>query len=221
MKLLLAEDDERLGKLINHMLIQENNYVDWVKNGQDAYDYASLSSYDVIILDWMMPKLDGITVCKKLREDGYEGCIIMLTAKDSLEDIVSGLDTGADDYLVKPFKFEELLARIRALSRRKTKTFEQCLTAGDLSLHLDSRTVTKDDEVIDLTKKEFQLCEVLLQHKGQVLTREQLIDHIWGIDSDVSDNALDALVKLVRKKVGASLIVNIRGVGYKIGDNNV
>ncbi|MBA4537365.1 response regulator transcription factor [Bacillus aquiflavi] len=225
MNILLAEDDERLGKILHHLLQKELNNVDWVKNGSDAYDYATYSPYDVLVLDWMMPKISGIDVCNRLRKEGFQGGILILTAKDDLGDIVTGLDSGADDYVVKPFEFEELYARIRALSRRKEKRFEQVLQLNNLSLHLDSHLVMKDGEQIDLTKKEYQLLEVLMRNKEQVLTREQLIETIWGFDADISDNALDALIKLVRKKIDRhdeeSFIQTVRGVGYKMRDKNV
>lgn len=225
MKILFAEDDKRLGKLTYFMLEKEFSHVDWVENGEDAYEYASFTPYDVLILDWMMPKRDGIEVCQTLRKNGYQGAIIMLTAKDALEDKICGLDSGADDYLVKPFEFEELLARIRAVFRRQSKVIEQVIRIHNLELHLESQLVYKNDQVINLTKKEYQLLELLMRNRKQVLTREQIIDYIWGLESCVSDNALDALVKLVRKKVDdenqPSLIQNIRGVGYKVSTEYV
>jgi len=154
MKLLLAEDDVRLGKLIHHMLTKKNHLVDVVRNGQDALDYAFAADYDVIILDWMMPGMDGLQVCQTLRKNGYHGGILMLTAKDDLEDIVAGLNGGADDYLVKPFKMEELLARIRALLRRKDRPYEQKLEAGHLILNVDTCTAICGDKEIELTKKD-------------------------------------------------------------------
>jgi OmpR-family two-component system manganese-sensing response regulator len=224
MKLLLAEDDVRLGKLIHHMLTKKNHLVDVVRNGQDALDYAFAADYDVIILDWMMPGMDGLQVCQTLRKNGYHGGILMLTAKDDLEDIVAGLNGGADDYLVKPFKMEELLARIRALLRRKDRPYEQKLEAGHLILNVDTCTAICGGKEIELTKKEYQLLEYLIRNKGRVLTREQIIARIWGLDADISNNALDALVKLVRKKIdqkdSPSLIQNVRGVGYKIRDDH-
>lgn len=225
MKILLAEDDERLGKVICHLLGRESYQVDWVKNGRDAYEYATLSSYDVMVLDWMMPKMDGIEVCRKLRNDGYQGTILFLTAKDALEEVVTGLDAGADDYLIKPFEFEELLARVRALFRRKKQPFQQVLSLGNLSLDLGSHVIKLGDETIELTKKEYQLLEILLRNKNQVLSREQLIDYVWGFDAHITDNSLDALVKLVRKKIDEknrpSKIKTIRGVGYTMCESHV
>ena len=201
MKILFAEDDKRLGKITFFMLQKEFSHVDWVDNGEDAYEFASSTSYDVLILDWMMPKLNGIDVCRSLRKDGYQGAIIILTAKGELEDKIYGLDSGADDYLVKPFQFEELLARIRAVFRRQPKLIEQVINIHPFSLHMESQLLFKNEEMITLTKKEYQLLELLMRNRKQVLTREQIIDYIWGFDSGVSDNALDALVKLVRKKI--------------------
>ena len=223
MNILFAEDDESLGKLIFHLLQKEFHRVDWVKDGQSAYDYSMLTDYDVIILDWMMPKLSGIETCKKLRKRGYKGGILFLTAKDSLEDVVTGLDSGADDYLIKPFKFEELAARIRALSRRTEKPFEEILSVDDLQLNLNTHVVNRNGEIMELSKKEYDLLELLLRNKHQVLTREIIIERIWGFEVDITENALDALVKLVRKKVDQpgkpSIIKNVRGVGYKLRDS--
>ncbi|MDQ0215755.1 OmpR-family two-component system manganese-sensing response regulator [Oikeobacillus pervagus] len=225
MKILLAEDDIKLGKIIRHMIQKENHQVELVDNGRDALDFALIAPYDVIILDWMMPKLNGMQVCEHLRQHGYQGGIIFLTAKDEINDIITGLDHGADDYIVKPFKMEELLARVRALSRRKEKTFEQEIKVGNLTLYLDSLTLYRHHEKIVLTKKEYQFIEYLFRNKGRILTREQILERIWGLDSDVTDNALDALVKLVRKKIDQnqtpSLIQNVRGIGYKLRDDDV
>lgn len=225
MNILLAEDDEKLGKLIHHMLQKEMHMVDWVKNGNDAYDYARLTDYDCILLDWMMPGQSGINVCKQIRKHGYQGGIIFITAKDSVEDMVLGLDSGADDYIVKPFQFEELLARLRAVSRRKEKVFEETLQVGDLTLNMTTHIATKNGEAIDLSRKEYHLIELLLRNKNQVISREILFEKIWGFDTFVSENALDSLVKLVRKKIDSkgkpSLIQTVRGIGYIVRDQDV
>lgn len=224
MNILFAEDDESLGKLIFHLLQKEFHRVDWVKDGQNAFDYAMLTDYDVIILDWMMPLLSGIETCEKLRKRGYKGGIIFLTAKDSLEDVVVGLDSGADDYIIKPFKFEELSARLRALSRRREKPFEESLSFEDIQLDLNKRVVKRNGQVMELSKKEYELLELLLRNKHQILTREVLLERIWGLDVDITENALDALVKLVRKKIDLpgrpSIIKNVRGVGYKLRESH-
>lgn len=221
MLLLLAEDDKRLGNLVVHMLKKEKHQVDWVQNGEDALLFAKNSDYDLIILDWMMPKKDGITVCKELRSNGYDGAILMVTAKDGLEDRVKGLDYGADDYIVKPFEFAELFARIRALQRRISKPLvqDEILTVGTIQLNVITHVVEKDGQEIQLTPKEYQLLELFLRNPNQTLPRDLLIDRIWGYDAEVNSNNLDALVRLLRKKIeddGTHLIQNIRGVGYKI-----
>ncbi|WP_312471479.1 response regulator transcription factor [Neobacillus sp.] len=220
MNILLAEDDIRLGKLMTHLLQKEFHLVDWVINGMEAYNNARCSNYDVIILDWMLPGENGLSVCKRLREKGINSGILFVTAKDANEDIITGLDSGADDYIVKPFEFNELLARIRAISRRKEKPLEDSVTINDFTLNLNSHELKRNDTIIELTKKEYQLVEILMRNHKQVITREVLFDKLWGYEIEVSDNALDALVKLVRKKVDVpgtpSLIQNVRGIGYKV-----
>ncbi|WP_318505005.1 response regulator transcription factor [Bacillus sp. T3] len=225
MNILLAEDDERLGKLIHHMLKKELHLVDWVKNGKEAYDYARLSEYDVLLLDWMMPDKSGIEICKELRNKGYKGGILFITARDAIEDMVLGLDSGADDYIIKPFEFEELLARIRAVSRRKEKVIEDIVEVGDLCLNLTNHLATKNHKPIDLSKKEYHLLELLLRNKNQVIPREILFEKIWGFDTYVSENALDSMIKLLRKKIDShdapSLIQTVRGIGYMVRDKDV
>jgi len=225
MNILLVEDDERLGKLLLHLLTKEFSKVDWVKNGKDAYDYSLFNPYDIIILDWMLPKMDGIEVCKAVRERSYQGGILFMTAKDSVEDVITGLDWGADDYIIKPFEFRELMARLRALSRRKPKIFEEVIEKDGLKLNLTTHSVSRDENIIELSRKEYQLLEILMRNPKQIITRELLFDKIWGFENDVSDNALDALIKLVRRKIDLpgrpSLIQNVRGVGYKMRDLDV
>ncbi|MGE7920060.1 response regulator transcription factor [Viridibacillus sp. NPDC093762] len=225
MKILLAEDDARLRKNLVQIIKREIHQVDSVDNGQDAVDYAMCDEYDLLILDWMMPNLSGMEVCQEVRRKGYTGGILMLTAKDDTADIIRGLDMGADDYLVKPVKMEELLARIRALLRRKDRPIEQVVKVDDFLLQLDSRKLLRNNVEIELTKKEFLLLEYLFINKGRVLTRDQISLHIWGYDQVISNNALDALVKLVRKKIDEndqqSIIQNVRGIGYKLRDSYV
>lgn len=221
MHILLAEDDERLAYLIEHMLKKERHTVDVVHNGEDAYDYALCSSYDLLILDWMMPKLSGLDVCQKLRKEHYEQPILMLTAKDAVDDRVLGLDAGADDYLVKPFEFKELFARIRALSRRSQTTMQQdIITVENLTLNRTSHTVERDGVEIYLTPREYQLLELLMINAGQVVPREVIYERIWGFDGEVSNNTIDAFVRLLRKKIDKrhqkKLIHNVRGLGYKL-----
>lgn len=221
MNILLAEDDLRLGQLIAHMLKKKGHKVDWVTQGEDAYDFALASHYDVLILDWMMPIEDGVSVCRRLRDKNYKGAILLLTAKDSLHDRVEGLDSGADDYLIKPFEFAELFARIRALSRRNYAPIQkEIVNIGDVRVDLTNHTVQRGDQQVQLTPREFQLLDLLLRNKGQVLTREVILDRIWGHDAEVTSNPIDAYIKLLRKKIDIpgrkTLIQNIRGVGYKL-----
>ncbi|MBZ5752407.1 response regulator transcription factor [Metabacillus rhizolycopersici] len=221
MNILLAEDDVTLGELIVYMLKKKAGYkVEWVMEGEDAYYYATNSHYDVLVLDWMMPNRDGVEVCRHLRKQGYSGAILMLTAKDSVQDRIVGLDSGADDYLVKPFEIGELLARLRALSRRNyAPILEEEIRIQDLVLNRMSHMVRLENEEIQLSPREFQLLDLLVQNKGQVMPREVILDRIWGYDSEVAPKAIDATVKLIRKKLKSfgkqDLLKSIRGVGYK------
>jgi DNA-binding response OmpR family regulator len=225
MNVLLAEDDVKLGELITYMLEKKANYqVEWVQTGEDAYDYASASHYDVIIMDWMMPNGDGVEICRRLRNNSYGGAILMLTAKDALSDRVVGLDAGADDYLVKPFEIDELLARLRALARRNFSPIrEEKLTIDGLSINRTSQSLQMNQQVIQLTPREYQLLDLLVQNKGQVLTRDIIFDRIWGNETDVSYKTIDATVKLLRKKLTkfekGDWLQSIRGVGYKLETN--
>jgi DNA-binding response OmpR family regulator len=222
MKILLAEDDVRLGELTMHMLKKKSGCsVDWVTTGNDAFDYASASTYDVVVLDWMMPEGNGRDTCAKLRNSGYLGAILMLTAKDALQDRIEGLDSGADDYLVKPFEMDELLARLRALMRRNFVPLqEDVIRIRDLELQRTSQIVVQGAHEIQLSPREFQILDLLLQNKGLTLTREVILDKVWGLDADVNLKTIDATVKLIRKKLEPSdsreLILSVRGVGYKI-----
>lgn len=226
MRVLLAEDDSKLGNLIKRMLEKNELAVDWVTQGDTAFDYATHSYYDVIILDWMMPGQTGLEVCRQLRKDGCQAAILMLTAKDDINDRVLGLDTGADDYLVKPFEFAELLARIRALSRRSSaKLKENIVEIGELILDRANRSVRYEETEVQLSSREFQLLDLLVQNKGQVVPREVILDRIWGLETDVSSNNLDAYVRLLRKKLnlpeGDVVIQNVRGIGYKLEAHHV
>ena len=225
MRILLAEDDARLGKLIKHLLEKEAFQTDWVTRGDTAIDYALHSPYDVIILDWMMPGETGIAVCDTLRKQHYQGAILMLTAKDAVSDRVLGLDTGADDYLVKPFEFAELLARVRALARRSAVSLkEEILLVGGLQLNRSTRSVKRGDDEIQLSAREFQLFDLLAENRGRVVPREVLLDRIWGLDAYVSSNNLDAHIRLLRKKLSPQdgvEIQNIRGIGFKLEAHHV
>ena len=210
MKILLAEDDMRLGELVVHMLKKKGGHTaDWVTTGREACEYAEATNYDVLILDWMMPEGDGVWACRQLRKEGYMGAILMLTAKDGLRDRINGLDAGADDYLVKPFEIEELLARLRALSRRNFAPIQgEEVQVPGLILNRTNQTASIAGELVQL-----------IQNKGITLTREVILDRIWGLDADVGPKAIDAMIKLLRKKLSGldqELIQSIRGVGYKI-----
>lgn len=221
MNILLAEDDSSLGELIVFMLKKKAGYnVEWVMEGEDSYYYAINAHYDVLILDWMMPNGNGVEVCRRLRKEGYSGAILMLTAKDSIQDRIEGLDSGADDYLVKPFEIDELLARLRALSRRNyAPIVEEEIQIQDLVFNRMSQIVRLGKEEIQLSPREFQVLDLLVQNRGQVISREVILDRIWGNDTDVAPKTIDATVKLIRKKLKQvqkdHLLQSIRGVGYK------
>lgn len=221
MRVLLAEDDARLGKLTKYMMEQNGIQVEWVKRGDEIVEYANYDDYDVLVLDWMMPGESGVDACKRLRENGYEKAILILTARDDVADRVTGLDAGADDYLVKPFEFAELLARLRALGRRSSQKIQQdVVKVGDFTLNRTAKVLKKKDRVIQLSPREFQIFDLLAQNLGIVVPREIILDRIWGLESEVSSNNIDSYVKLIRKKLdlgdGSTMIQTIRGVGYKL-----
>ncbi|MEW4369934.1 response regulator transcription factor [Paenibacillus kandeliae] len=222
MNILLAEDDIRLGELIVHMLQKKAGHaVHWVTTGEDAYEQAVCESYDVLILDRMMPGGDGADVCKRLRHEGYERAILMLTARDALQDRIDGLDAGADDYLVKPFEIGELLARLRALSRRNYAPMQaEEIRIGNLWLNRTCQTISLGSRSVQLTPREFQLFDLLAQNRGFVLKRDVILDRIWGLDADVEPKTIDATVKLLRRKLAEldnkELIQSARGLGYKM-----
>ncbi|MEH7307697.1 response regulator transcription factor [Neobacillus drentensis] len=224
MNILLAEDDIRLGELIVYMLKKKGGYqVEWITEGEDAYYYATSAHYDVVIMDWMMPNGTGVEICRRLRNQGYSGAILMLTAKDTVGDRIEGLDSGADDYLVKPFEIDELLARLRALSRRNyAPILEEEIQIHDMVLNRMSHVVRLDREEIQLSPREFQLLDLMVKNKGQVLPREVILERIWGFDSEVAPKTIDATVKLIRKKLQSfgkqDLLQSVRGVGYKFGN---
>lgn len=221
MQLLFAEDDKRLSSLVVRMLKEEKYTVDWVEDGLTAFDYATVGHYDVIILDWMLPKLDGIEVCRQLREQQYHGAILMLTARMTVEDRVAGLDAGADDYLTKPFEFNELFARLRALIRRKQRDYqEEKLVISDLTIDSQNAMVYRDDQWIPLTPREYQLLLLLARNHGQVLSRELILERVWGMDHEVTGNTLEAYIRLIRKKLDPlgkrNYIQTVRGIGYRM-----
>lgn len=224
MRVLLAEDDERLGKLVQYMLEKQGMRVQWVVSGDMAYEYAMYEAYDVVILDWMMPIESGVSACRRLREKGYQGAILLLTARGELEDRVLGLDTGADDYLVKPFEFAELIARLRALGRRADRKLRQdILRVGAFALNRTAKVLLKNDREVQLSPREFQLFDLLAQNAGIVVPREVILDRVWGLESDVSPNSVDSYIKLLRKKLelaGSGVAIHtVRGVGYRLEES--
>lgn len=218
MKVLIVEDEEYLNNIIAKRLKVENMIVDQCYNGEDALDYMSTSSYDVIVLDIMMPQLDGLAVVRQMRDEGNKTPVLFLTAKDSLQDKVAGLNEGADDYLVKPFEFEELIARLYALSRRSNNQAQEDLVVGPLTINRQSRSVARDGQPILLTAKEFDLLYYLASNQNIVLSRQQILDHVWEYDYESYSNLIDVYIKDLRKKVDTDpdnkLIHTMRGVGY-------
>ena len=223
MKVLLAEDDKRLGKLIKYMLEQNEIETDWILEGDEIYDHATVTEYDILILDWMMPGETGVDACKRLRENGYDKAVLILTARDAIEDRVTGLDAGADDYLIKPFEFPELLARLRALGRRSAGRIQQSIDkVGPFTFNRTAMILEKEGREVQLSPREFQLFDLLAKNIGLVVPRETLLDRIWGMEGEVSNNNLDSYMKLLRRKLetefGDNPIKTVRGVGYRLED---
>ncbi|NPV81401.1 MAG: response regulator transcription factor [Firmicutes bacterium] len=225
MRVLIVEDEPKIAAFIKQGLEEEGYAVDVAQDGESALDYAESAQYDLLILDIMLPKKDGISVCQELRKRGIKTPILMLTARDTIDDRVEGLDAGADDYLVKPFAFRELLARLRALLRRPREVTPARLQAGDLILDTATRRAERGGRVIDLTLREYALLELLMRHKGQVLSRTQIAEHVWNFDFYSESNIVDVYIRYLRQKIDADfqpkLIQTVRGVGYKIDDGEV
>jgi heavy metal response regulator len=220
MRILVVEDERRIAAFIKQGLEEERYAVDVVYDGEEALDWADAADYDLIVLDVLIPKKDGIQVCRELRTQGNKVPILMLTARDAIEDRVRGLDSGADDYLVKPFAFQELLARIRALLRRSGEVKVPRLQVGDLVLDTIAHRATRSGRVIELTAREYALLEFLMRHPGQVLSRTQIAEHVWNYDFFSTSNVVDVYIRYLRRKVDkgfeVKLIQTVRGVGYKI-----
>lgn len=225
MHILLVEDEQRLAKAVRRVLEEEGHVVDPVEDGADALVQATNEKYDLILLDVMLPSVNGYDIAKRLRGRGDTTPILMLTARDSVNDRVTGLDSGADDYLVKPFALAELLARVRAMGRRANMITEEqvVLKVADLELDLKARLATRGGGGIDLTAREFTLLEVLMRHPGQVLSRTQLLDQVWSYDFLTESNVVDTYIHYLRTKIDKDfepkLIRTIRGVGYSIRAN--
>lgn len=220
MKILVVEDEHLIANAIKKGLEQEHYIVDLAFDGEEGLDLASNDGYDIILLDLMLPKINGIEVCQQLRQLQIHTPILMLTAKSQVEDKIKGLNSGADDYLVKPFAFEELLARIRALVRRPKKTSAEVITVGDLSINLSTYEVTRQKKIITLSSKEYALLECLMRHTNKILSKDQLIQYVWSYESDILPNTVEVYIRNLRQKIDqpfkVKLIKTIRGFGYKI-----
>ena len=222
MHILVVEDERRLADLVRRVLTEERHIADVAYDGPSGLDMALGGSYDLLVLDLMLPGMDGFAICRQLRSAKIETPVLMLTARGAVEDRVTGLRLGADDYLVKPFAMEELLARVEALLRRRNRELDitQQLRVGDLTLDLLRHEVSRGERVIELTPKEFALLEYLMRNAGQTLTRTQIVDHVWRYDADALSNVVDIYIHYLRDKVDRDsakpLIRTVRGVGYRI-----
>ena len=220
MRVLVVEDERRLASIIKRGLIEEGYAVDAVYDGEEAQYMAETTTYDVIILDIMLPKKDGIAVCRDLRTKKINTPILMLTARDSVEDRVKGLDSGADDYVIKPFAFSELLARIRALLRRESLSKTPKIQVGDLLLDTLTREAWRGDRKIDLTTKEYSILEYFMSHPNMVITRTMLEENAWDYEYDSISNIIDVYIRRLRRKIDGegedSLIQTVRGAGYRL-----
>lgn len=220
-KALVVEDEHLIASSIKKGLEQENYTVDLAFDGEEGLDLAASGDYDIILLDLMLPKIDGVTVCRELREEGIHTPILMLTARGEMQDKVQGLDSGADDYLTKPFAFEELLARIRALKRRPEVVTGDVLKVSDLSLNSQTFEVKRAGKLIPLSNREYSLLEYLLRHAGRVVTKDQIINSVWNYDADVLPNTVEVYIRYLRNKIDPPglkpLIQTVRGFGYRLG----
>lgn len=223
MRILVVEDEHRIANSIKKGLEQEKYAVDVAYTGTDGFDLASTEEYDLILLDLLLPGMDGIAICKELRAKAIHTPILMLTAKGQIQEKVEGLDSGADDYLTKPFSFEELVARIRALIRRPKHALSETLHVGDLELNTVTYAVRRDGKEINVSNKEFALLEYLMRHPKTVVTKEQIISHVWDYESDILPNTVEVYIRNLRNKIDhpfdtkPALIQTARGFGYKLG----
>lgn len=217
MRILVVEDEHKIAASLKKGLEQESYAVDLAFTGMEGYDLAASENYDLIILDIMLPGISGIEICAKLRAENNHTPILMLTARGQTADKVQGLNSGADDYLTKPFAFEELLARIKALTRRPTKTTGSVYNVADLKLDTITYDVKRGSKKINLSSKEFSLLEYLMRNKNTVISKDQIIEHVWDYDSDILPNTVEVFVGYLRNKLGKpDLITTVRGFGYKI-----
>ena len=223
MRILVVEDEHKIANSIKKGLELESYAVDVAYNGKDGFDLASGEDFDVIILDLMLPRMDGLTICQKLRtEENNHTPILILTAKGDINDKVLGLNSGADDYLTKPFAFSELLARIKALTRRPKQTLSTSLKVEGLILNTNTFDIRRDGQEIQLSKTEYSLLEFLMRNRGKIVTKDQIINHVWEYDADILPNTVEVYIGYLRKKIDEphpkkkALIQTIRGFGYKI-----
>jgi DNA-binding response OmpR family regulator len=218
LRILLIEDDLRMLTLLQDGLLEENYQVHVARDGREGLTMAQSTSFDVMILDLTLPLIDGLTVARRLREEGNQTPMLMLTARDSVSDVIKGLDTGADDYLTKPFSFEVLLARLRAVSRRGPIPRSVSLHIADLLLDTTTRQVTRGGQAISLTPREYGILELLFRNLGRPMSRDAILEAVWGFDAEVEANTVEAFVRLLRNKIDApferKLIQTVRGVGY-------
>lgn len=224
MRILVVEDEHKIAQALKEGLEEERYAVDVVHDGEDGLNYATAEEYDLLILDFMLPSMDGFEVCRKIRERALPTPILMLTAKDQNRDIVRGLNTGADDYLAKPFSFEVLLARVKALLRRPPDTLGEVLQADNLILDTISHEVKRAGKIIPLSTKEYALLEYLLRNKNRTLSKNNIMSHVWDFDADILPNTVEVFITYLRAKIdkpfkGARLIQTVRGFGYKLGDS--
>lgn len=223
MRILVIEDEHRIAQAIKKGLEQELYAVDVVYTGTEGYDMASTEEYDLIILDRLLPEMDGIQICTRLRKDQKHVPIIMLTAKGQIHDKVEGLNSGADDYMTKPFAFVELIARVKALTRRKKTEVRAVLSVNDLTLDTTTYEVKRAGKLIQLSNKEFSLLEYFMRNPNIVLTKDQIIGHVWNYDADILPNTVEVYMRNLRNKIdlpfkkSKSLLNTVRGFGYKIG----
>ncbi len=225
MRVLVVEDEPKIAAFIRRGLQEEHYIVDVASDGEEALEMAAAGAYDLLVLDLLIPKLDGLDVCKELRQGGITTPVLMLTAKDTVDDRVSGLDSGADDYLVKPFAFKELLARLRALARRPSAVQGVVLQIGDLSLDTITHEIKRGGTEVHLSPKEYSLLEYLLRNPNQVLTRAMIAEHIWDYDFLSASNVVDVYIRNLRRKLDddfhdKSFIHTVRGVGYKLSERD-
>ena len=224
MRLLIAEDEKDLNKILTECLKEEHYSVDSCYDGQEALDFLASAEYDAVILDIMMPVTDGLSVLKTMRRKDDSTPVLLLTAKDGIEDRVQGLDAGANDYLVKPFAVEELLARIRVLLRKPAETPKTCYRLADLEVHMDTRKVLRGGQEVKLSGKEFALLRYMLQNAGIVLSRDRLEEHLWNFDYAGGSNVIDVYIRYLRKKIDEGhepkLIHTVRGAGYVLKDES-